>query len=367
MNQHDEVRTTVEAVHDQETGQIFLRGTETADKNRANVFGVWRKEEPNPHYGFDYDGRYHEARPSSSVGVEVEARFAFADHEDISDHAEVYLWQAYGWDLTKGAARCQKDKTFAGEYVVEAGGLEGPFAIYSPLVGAAVERIQQARRNQEMTPRIVGSPERQSSKQETNGVSKPRKGKQSAAKASAKNQPPGAPIRRSKTCLALYIFNSNKISEHVSNAYGWHCQAALREAFAQNRGDSAARKAPGTPLPRLRAKACHGDLFGDARMLLGDWLLYEAYGIDDRSLDAELAERLKNIASISYVPYAVGIGKIAENLAQGVHGLLESQEVIGYRGLVTFSEPPSLEPLADALHLIDLSVSQVAGAPNQTR
>jgi len=158
MNPQDETRATVEAARDEATGKIFLRGTETADKNRANVFGVWRDEEEESNSPWNYGGYYFEAQPTNSIGIEVEARFAFADMTDIEDHAEVYLWQAYNWKLEEGAAVCEKDSTFAGEYVEEAGGLEGPFSIYSPLVRAAVQRIQNARWNkQTIAPRIVGA------------------------------------------------------------------------------------------------------------------------------------------------------------------------------------------------------------------
>jgi len=161
----------VEAICDEITGKTFLRGTETADENRANLFGVWRDAEPDPDSAFDddefddsgveYNGRYCEAHRDGGIrvkiGVEVEVRHAFAAHEDIDDHAEVYLWQTYHWKLTGDGPICQKDETFAGEYVVEAGGLDGPFAIFSPLVGAAVQRIQRARWDKEIIPpRVVG-------------------------------------------------------------------------------------------------------------------------------------------------------------------------------------------------------------------
>lgn len=79
-------------------------------------------------------------------------RFAFNAVEDASDHAEVYLWQVYRWELVDGRAVCMRDENFGGEYVVEAGRLEGPFAVFQPVVYAAVERIRGARWNRTEVP-----------------------------------------------------------------------------------------------------------------------------------------------------------------------------------------------------------------------
>ena len=148
MNQHNEMRSSVEIASDTD-GQTWLRGTETTDALRANVFGVWRDDDS------EYDGRYHEAQPHSSFGIEVEVRHAFADFADTDDHAEVYLWQAYNWRLDENGLSCAEDKWSAGEYVVEADGIEGPLAIFSPLVAAAVRRIQRARETGENMMRVV--------------------------------------------------------------------------------------------------------------------------------------------------------------------------------------------------------------------
>ena len=148
-----EPRASVECV--EENGRRWMQGWETADKNRANVFGVWRDEESNQDY--DYEGRYHAVDARNPVGTEVEVRFAFYDSEEIEDHAEVYVWQIYHWKLAESGAVCTQDDTFGGDYVVEAGGLCGPEAMFGPLVDAAVRRIQDARWNKTaFEPRAVG-------------------------------------------------------------------------------------------------------------------------------------------------------------------------------------------------------------------
>ena len=98
--------------------------------------------------------------PIALSGVEVEVRYAFSAHEDINDHAQVYVWHIYYWELIEGKAICRKHENFGGEYVAEADGLEGPFSMLSPLVSAAVARIQEARWNKKIIPpRTVGKPE----------------------------------------------------------------------------------------------------------------------------------------------------------------------------------------------------------------
>ncbi|RYF40136.1 MAG: hypothetical protein EOO38_22325 [Cytophagaceae bacterium] len=137
----------------------FLEGTQSCDRDHANLFCVWQNDEEveeDPLWGSG--GAFIPASKSDPVGLEVEVHFSFADMEDVSDHAEVYWWEVFECQIQDGAPLCQRVPYGEGEYVVEAGGIHGPDAIYQPVVSKAVEWIQNARWNQvETPPSAVGS------------------------------------------------------------------------------------------------------------------------------------------------------------------------------------------------------------------
>jgi hypothetical protein len=136
---------TVEAVLGQAGPRSVLRGIPSWDGSRANLFCVWEpgEEEDDPLWG--PSGIYQEATQYDEAHLEIEVRFAFATMEDVEDHAEVYVWQAYHWELVDGQAVCTRDEYCGGEYVVESGGFDGPEAIFHPVVSVAIERITSVR------------------------------------------------------------------------------------------------------------------------------------------------------------------------------------------------------------------------------
>lgn len=150
-------RKTVTKQFDEATQKYFLQGVETADENRANVFGKW-KETPHDN---DYEGHYVPATRSGTttelddIGVEAEVKFCWFDG-DVDDHAEVYHFKIYCWKNRDGILIAQEEEWAENDFVMEQGALYGPLSLYSAIVRRAAERIQDARYNKiEFDPAFV--------------------------------------------------------------------------------------------------------------------------------------------------------------------------------------------------------------------
>lgn len=154
--------------------------------------------------------------------------------------------------------------------------------------------------------------------------------------------------------LALYVFNSNKISDEVSGFYGAYAEGELLKALSK----ALEPEGGWTAMPSL-VQACHGDLFEESRLpgmpltvrVLGNWLRAGTYGIDATNLDSSFVGKLKSGKSLSFIPYVVAMGAIQQSYALEAHEELKGRNVVGYLGLFTLSEAPSFADVASELCL----------------
>ncbi len=127
---------------DEKTGQFFLQGRETADKNGANVFA-------------DADYRPISAHNSHHrIGTEVIVTYCFFEG-DIDDYGEVHSFVVQTWrDAPDGP---EATIFINGEDFVAY--QEAQWEEWAHLLREAVDRIRQARYNKvEFEPRLVGGP-----------------------------------------------------------------------------------------------------------------------------------------------------------------------------------------------------------------
>lgn len=127
---------------DERTGRIFLQGLETADADRANVFGD-ADNKPS--------GRGLNTRP---LLTEVEVRYRFFEGS-VEDHSEVHSFWAREWSKTSKGAQAEvliNGEDFNAYH-------EEDWGEWAPLLRLAVQRIRDARYNRiEFEPRLVGAP-----------------------------------------------------------------------------------------------------------------------------------------------------------------------------------------------------------------
>lgn len=134
---------SVKQHRDERTGQPFLQGLETANADRANVFGD---------AGYSPSGRGLNTR---SIVTEVEVRYRFAEG-GVDDFAEVHSFWARAWSQIPGGLQSEiliNGEDFNAYH-------EDDWREWADLLRIAVERIRNARYNRiEFEPRLVGAPE----------------------------------------------------------------------------------------------------------------------------------------------------------------------------------------------------------------
>jgi hypothetical protein len=161
------------------------------------------------------------------------------------------------------------------------------------------------------------------------------------------------PKRSQEACLALYVFNSDKISNDVSGAYGAYAEGEVLKALSK------ALEPDGgwTALPSL-VQACHGDLFERSMLgetpavrVFGNWLRAGTYGLDATNLESPVIGKFKSGQNLGYIPYVVGIGTVQKSHALRIHQELKARSIVGYIGLVTLDRAPFLANVASELYL----------------
>lgn len=180
------------------------------------------------------------------------------------------------------------------------------------------------------------------------------KGLFTSGKESKKYQSAATPPKRnSEACLALFVFDSDKIDDEVSGPYPWYAQGELLKALSKALEPEGEWTAIPSPI-----RACHGELFEEAAfgetpsvIVLRDWIKAGTHGIDATHLDSNFAGKLKLAQWLDQIPYVVGVGAIQKSYALGAHKELKGRNIIGYLGLFTLSKAPSLVNVAEELHL----------------
>ena len=148
---------------------------------------------------------------------------------------------------------------------------------------------------------------------------------------------------------AMFVFNSDEISDEVSSTYGAYAQGEILKALSRGLKPLGGWGA----CPPLML-CCHGDLFEKSVMgeipsliVLSNWIKRGLYGIDVKYLDSDIVRRVKANQSLDYIPYIVGIGPIPKSYAIIAHNELNAKGVIGYLGLFTLTgvDIPRLDSL----------------------
>jgi HEAT repeat protein len=161
------------------------------------------------------------------------------------------------------------------------------------------------------------------------------------------------PVIHHKLCLALYVFDSDKISSDVSLGYGGYAQSELLGALAK----ALVPEGGWVALSGL-VLACHGDLTSRSFLgekpstkVLGNWLQSSTHDIDSSQLDQQLVYSLRNYQVVGYIPYVIGLGPLPELYALNANQLLKEFRVIGYKGLFTLQGDYPIANLDTELYL----------------
>jgi len=154
-------------------------------------------------------------------------------------------------------------------------------------------------------------------------------------------------------CHALYLFNSDKISDEVSCAYGAYAEGELLKALSK----AVEPEGGWIALPSF-VQGCHGDLFENSMLgetpavsVFGNWLRSGTYGLDATNLESNLVDKFKSGQNLGYIPYVVGIGAVQKSYALLTHQELKACNTVGYIGLAILNSAPFLADIAVELHL----------------
>lgn len=155
-----------------------------------------------------------------------------------------------------------------------------------------------------------------------------------------------------RKCLAVFVFNSDEISDKISAVYGAYAQGEVLKALSKALEPAGGWEAC---LPVLLG--CVGDLFEKSTMdevpalsTLSSWLKTIPH-INADHLDPDMVKSVKTGQDLGYIPYVVGIGPIVKSYAVAAHKELKIKGVVGYLGLLTLTGT-IIPSLASALHLI---------------
>jgi hypothetical protein len=155
-----------------------------------------------------------------------------------------------------------------------------------------------------------------------------------------------------KSCVALYVFNSDTISREVSNMYAAYAEGEFLRCLSRTLQPYGGWSA----LPPL-VQACHGELFErgfglekPAIFVLGNCLKAGTFGINVTYLDKNMVNTIKSRKNLGYLPYAVGIGTIMTLYAMDLYQELQVRSPVGYMGMIILENAP-LPVIAGHLHL----------------
>jgi predicted Zn finger-like uncharacterized protein len=154
-----------------------------------------------------------------------------------------------------------------------------------------------------------------------------------------------------RSCLALFVFNSDAISSAVSSSYARYAQGQVLKALA------AAGKGGWSAYPNVM-QCADGDLFEKSMMgetpaltVLHQWIARNQHKIDVGRLDAAFLGRLKSQTPPGFIPYALAIGPMPANLAADAHDVLHQARATGYAGLLTLDGAKDVSSLDAELHI----------------
>jgi len=156
-----------------------------------------------------------------------------------------------------------------------------------------------------------------------------------------------------KSCMALYVFNSDTISREVSSMYSAYAEGEFLRCLSRTLQPYGGWYALPPPV-----QACHGELFErgyglakSAIFVLGNWLKAGTFGINTTYLDKDMVNTIKTGKSLGYLPYIVGVGTILTLYATDLHQELQVRSTVGYMGLITLENAPLLPVIAGQLNL----------------
>jgi hypothetical protein len=140
-----------------------------------------------------------------------------------------------------------------------------------------------------------------------------------------------------ETCLALYLFNSNKISADVSPSYGEYAEGGILKAISRTLQPPGQWTTLASPIQIYRGDILDQSIDGGIPpvRLLTDWIRSGKAGLDASNLDSDVASKFKSGENLGYVLYALSIAILQKTNAIRTHQELKSSRSVGYIGLVT--------------------------------
>lgn len=168
--------------------------------------------------------------------------------------------------------------------------------------------------------------------------------------------------------MALFVFNSNEISDQVDSDYGSYAQARVLAAVY-----TALKPCGGwTQMPVLHG--CHGDLFYDnivgqpvGMAKLAEWFRHHSHGISLAVNEAAFRRAVESaVGRLGYVPYAVGLWPLSEAVIHEIQRNLLAMQPTGYVGLVEMNQEVGRPQLLDELCLLP-KMHVEAGCPHGWR
>jgi hypothetical protein len=140
-----------------------------------------------------------------------------------------------------------------------------------------------------------------------------------------------------ETCLTLYLFNSNKISDEISLSYGEYAEGEILKAISKTLQPQGQWTTLASSIQVYRGDILDQSMDGGIPpvRLLRDWIRTGKAGLDATNLDSDVVSRFKSGEDLGYVPYALGIAILQKTNAIRTHQELKSRRVVGYIGLAT--------------------------------
>ncbi|MGA2721492.1 MAG: protein kinase [Bryobacteraceae bacterium] len=145
--------------------------------------------------------------------------------------------------------------------------------------------------------------------------------------------------RRREPCDAIFLFDSNAISEEVSAGYGSYAQSEILKALGAARG-------PDGGWAAALIWGCDGDLFEP--QILASWLDHGTYNIDASLVQDSILCTLRSGQRLNTILYVVGLEPLERRHVAEIHRRLQDPQTAGYLG-VFLLRPELLSRIAEEL------------------
>ncbi|MCX7049974.1 MAG: hypothetical protein NTX50_31385 [Candidatus Sumerlaeota bacterium] len=161
-----------------------------------------------------------------------------------------------------------------------------------------------------------------------------------------------APPTAKRPCMVLFLFNSDAPPPDAHASYGALSESKLlTHLFARWNQDT------GQDILKTELKACHGDLFerhpfGDSACTLKKLgKMMQSNNLDGSRLRAEFDSALREGTTVGFIPWAIGLYPVPDNVVQSIHQALKLELPEFYLGVIALPASCQFESTASSLSL----------------